>query len=361
MQEDREAGGGDGDYDDIQWYTPKRGQAIGQTAESVIRILPHWSGNPDLPYWFRMHRHFNTIQLDGGKRTRLPRACPRLNTPDGQPVKRCPTCERAERAEQAGDKEMARELKAKVRFFFNVLDVENPSVHFPPGKQPRSLVYGASASLFNKLSNLMGTRGPIWHPQQGRMIKIYATKTGGEDRDVRYDLMDCSEPCPIPAGLEVAVPVPLDQLAAEKSYAEMEREIAPVFPDQAGMPVQQPAQGIAPPPPPHQAAPAYPSPYGQPAQPYQAAPVQPAPAWHGPPAQPAQAGPPPGWNTQGAPPPAYPVAQQHAPAAYQAAPPQQAAPPAYAQPPAWQPPPAAPPQGYPPGTQFDQYGRPIPF
>jgi hypothetical protein len=378
LQQEMESGGGEGgDSLDIDWYKPKQPSHVGQSAESTIRILP-W--RQDEKFWHKHNRHFCMLDVGNGKRLRLPRVCPRLNVQPGQPPQPCPICERKERAEAAGDKEMAKALAARERYFVNVLDAENQDKHFTQSKATgqtvcRSMVWGIGKGVLRKLGNIVGARGQIWDRQIGRYVKVYATKTGPEGRDVRYDAIDCSESCPLPPGFENIEVVPLESLDQQRSYQEMAKEISTTYPDVAGMPMQAPQQAM-----PAQAAP-YANPYQQrPQQPpqspaqgypqaqpayqpppnYQAPPqqlpvtiFQPAQQWQPPPQQQAPVyqppAPPPQQPMQGYPPP------QQAPAVYQ---PQ----PAYQQPPQQLPPAAsAPTQYYPPGQQPPHPGGPIPF
>ena len=367
-------GSGGVDFDDVEWWNPAQPSTIGQTTESTIRILPSWTGEDRKPYWHKVQRHFCQVETKDGKRRRLPRICPRHNVPEGQPGAPCPVCERKDRADQAGDKETSNALVVRSRFYLNVLNAEDLQSHYKTDKstgQPiaRAKAFGIGAGLFKKIGLIIGSKGPVYDRNIGRFIKIFATKTGKEARDVRYDAMDASDACPLPQGFENVEMLPLDQLDMAKDYIEMAREISNTYPDAAGM--AQP--GLTPP----QAAPPYASPYAAPAAPapyqapYQGAPPQhqaqqapyqaPAPpaappgfalvngqwvpAPQAPPSPPAA---PPGWalvNGQWVP---APQAPQQAPLPPQA-PPQYAPPqPAPQQAPPAQAAPQAPPQGYPP-------------
>jgi hypothetical protein len=377
-------GSGGVDFDDVEWWNPKKPTQIGQTTESTIRIMPRWDGQETRPYWHKVQRHFSTIELDDGRRKRLPRVCPLHNVPEGHVGTPCPQCERRERAERVGDKTTADALKPRSRFYLNIIDAEDQQSHFKTDPSTGSIIcrtkaYGIGGGLLKKINMIVGSKGPIFDRNIGRYIKIYATKTGKEDRDVRYDAMDCSDSCPLPQGFEQVEMLPLDQLDVARDYAAMAKEIANTYPDAAGVPMQAPQAGYQQP----TAQPPYANPYQQPApqapaqgpqmalpqqasapqgyqqapQQYQQPPVQPPsapqqgyqaplPPQHQAPAAPPVA--PPGWQLvngqwvqtqQAAPQP------QPAQAAPQYAPPQQALP----QTPAQQAPAQAPQQS-PPGT-----------
>lgn len=313
-------GGSGGDFDDVLWFEPNKPQRIGETAESFVRILPHWE-NDAKPYWHRQHRHFCNIRTDQGIR-RLPRVCPKENARPPQQPQPCPFCEREERAAAAGDKDLAGALKVKPRFYLNVIDGQHMEKHHVQDKatgQPKvmAMAWGVSPTLFKKITAIVAARGRIYDRNTGTWIKVMTTKVGKSDMEVRYDAIDVGGPAPLPQGFEQIGLNNLESLDAVKSYQELAAEVQATYPDQAGVPMAAPPVGGAP----AGGAP-WGNPYGQ--QP----PQQPAQPWN-PPA--GTAGPPPGAAAP-SPPAASPPAA--------AAPPPPAAPPAAAAPPA---PPVAPP------------------
>jgi len=222
-------------FSDVKYYKPKKPTTIGQTTASVIRLLWGWKGE-STPPWYKHWRHFCMVTLDDGRQMRLPRGCPAKNTPLNQPPRPCPICERQARAAEMGDKQTADVLKPRSQFLLNVLDAENQDVHFATDPQTgatvvRAMVYGVGSTLFKKIGHIIGARGPICDRKEGRYIKIWATKTGKEDRDVRYDAIDCSDNCELPPGFEQVQLLPLDQLEPDKSYQVLAKEISMTYPD----------------------------------------------------------------------------------------------------------------------------------
>jgi hypothetical protein len=280
----RPAGGFD---DDPDFYAPKKGATVGATAESHIRIVAGWHADPD-KFFHRVVRHFCFLDVkmqDGtAKRIELPRMCP---GDQGQP---CPICERRERATAAGDKELSKRLQAKERFFLNVFDGDNPQSHYAQGATvPRAKVWGISAAQFVKLTKLIGKRGKIWDRQQGKYLSIYATCTGPEKRDVKYDMLDMDGVAPLPPGFEGMELINLETLDQPKSYAELAAEIAGPYPDVPANMQMRPG--------PQAAAPPYNNPYAPPTAPPQQ-------SWSPPP--PVAAAPPPPMAVAPPPPPAAP-------------------------------------------------------
>ncbi|MGH7536370.1 MAG: hypothetical protein ACREMG_12445, partial [Gemmatimonadales bacterium] len=263
------------DKPDIGWFEPRRGNVQGAAVESHLRIVSGWHPtDPDM-YFHRVVRHFVWI-MAGGKRVQVPRLCI-AQGPNPQP---CPLCERADRAGQAGDKDLEKEIKAKERFYLNVYDGDNPSSHMAAGAQrPLAKVWGISGTQFQRISKIIAVRGPIWNRETGKYLVLYTTTTGPNPKDVKYDLMDLGEPCPLPPGFADMELVNLAEIDSAKTYAEMTAEIAATYPD---VPThgQVPHGGAAPP---------YPAPAAW-APPGAAAP---APAWSPPPAVAAPPPPPP--------------------------------------------------------------------
>ena len=290
-------GGSDADF-----WRPNKPKNVGETAESVVRVFPSWTGDPRMPFWHMSWRHFCMVQLEDGSKRRQPRNCPAKNVPPGSPPGRCAICDRRERALAAGDEKTAKTLEPKPRFYMNVIDANDQDAHWKVDPQtgqnvPVAKVWDCTPGLFKKLTNVISAKGAIYDMQVGRYLKVFAAKHGSEDRDVRFDCTDATDPCPVPAGFEQTVLVALDKLDSARSYEELANDIAATYPDPQGMPVggaQQPPQQ------PPQAQPPYgpPAGYGQPqaqqGYPQQGYPQQGAP--QGPPQ-----GPPQGYPQQGAP------------------------------------------------------------
>ena len=370
-QENLKRGGGGQFGPKVDWLKWKQPSQPGETAETLVRLLPAWPGKTTAGFWWRSVGHFIDAVVQG-KRTRIGLACAREMSPllyPNQPAMVCPVCERRARAEAAGDQALAKNLAAKPRYFCNAIDAGDLRRHWK--QDPASGVYTIEAviasfgvAIFRKISNIYYQRGDISHPQTGRVIKIWSTKVGREARDVRYDAIDASETGPVPQGLEGIKLHDLSQLEPIRNPDELVRMIAEAYPEGPTQyqvpsgaptaPVWDGRQWVTPGPQPQPVTQTYP--------PHPASPAGPPPGGY---AQPANYGPPP--QAYGPPPGAYQAPPQAGPPPGPppgASPPQQAyGPPPGAPPPgAYGPPPGAPPPGgyVPPGgyAQPANYGPP---
>lgn len=101
---------------DFKYWSPKKGK-------NVIRLLPPWTttGPNSGQFWREVFIHWNV-----GSAKSLP--CPQ-KTPDG-PKLTCPVCEEANRLRSTRDpmdSEMAGKLRAKPRYYSNIVDMDDPS------------------------------------------------------------------------------------------------------------------------------------------------------------------------------------------------------------------------------------------
>lgn len=342
MQHRQRGGGGGGR--DVDWYKPKMPTVVGQTLESYVLILPrsleHVGGLP----WVQTCQHFVMAR---GQQTSV--VCPQadylIQNPEDKPgAPFCPICDAMENLygqmrqhpkgspEAESFKKRAGDLRPRDRGFANVIDLDDIQSHWKVDQQAGTAgavpkVYGLGFDVLKKLRAIYGEYGVFWHPTGFTRLKILATKTGPDQRNVKYDIM-ASMPiqgAQIPQGYEGA----LQQLIDLESF----RKVLPTHELAAFIPAAARGEG-------HTVAPGMPpNPYGG----YPSAPPAAAPGYQPPPAQ--QYAPPP--QQQYAPPPPTSYAPPAAAPAMPPPPPTQyAAPPAAAPPTAM--PPAPPPPTMPP-------------
>jgi hypothetical protein len=222
-----------GDFEAINWWRPKKPEAVGQTTRSTIRLLPHWSGDLRAHWWLKVIRHYCMVMTNDGKK-RCPRICAKRMAPKEAPEP-CAICDRAEQAEAVGDKAMAKALKVQGRFYLNVFDAEDQQSHFvinqKTGDQElKAKVWDAGSSIYRCLYNLVAGKGAIFDLMMGRYITVCATKTGPKDLDIRYDCLDSSEPCPLPSGYEHIKLNNLEEVLRPGDYHDVAASIAETYP-----------------------------------------------------------------------------------------------------------------------------------
>ena len=167
-----------------QFWRPKVG-------ENVIRILPHWSGDPNKVFFKKILKHFGV----GQGRNHV--VCRKVLGPQA----RCPICDFVEQLRRSGrkeDAELAKDLAAKERFAMNIIDLND----LEKGVQ----VWDVGITMFNTLLVLFLDEeyGELDNLQTGRHIKINRT---GEGRfDTRYSIRPAANPSPVdPSVMERAI------------------------------------------------------------------------------------------------------------------------------------------------------------
>jgi len=162
-----------------------------KVGENVIRILPHWSGDPNRVFFKKVLKHFGV----GEDRNHV--VCRKMLGADAN----CPICNFVEQLRRSGrkeDKELARDLSAKERFAMNILDINE----LDKGVQ----VWDVGITMFNTLLVLFLDEeyGEIDDLKTGRHIKVNRT---GEGRfDTRYSIRPAAHPSAVdPAVMNQAI------------------------------------------------------------------------------------------------------------------------------------------------------------
>lgn len=111
-----------------------KGQGFGPRAlmwdvkdgDNKIRVMPPWTaeGPNARQCWREVYQHW----VSNAEGNRRPILCP-VKTPDAKPGQSCPICQHAETLRSSGDeldKERYMDLRAKQRFFSNIVDTVDP-------------------------------------------------------------------------------------------------------------------------------------------------------------------------------------------------------------------------------------------
>ena len=83
--------------------------------------------------------------------------------------------------------------RPRSQFLYNSLDLSNPSTHYDKNGVMRPLILSVGSIVQNRLKTITETRGGISklvHPINGRPLRYTKKKTGSEDMNVEYDLLD---------------------------------------------------------------------------------------------------------------------------------------------------------------------------
>lgn len=190
--------------------------------------------------------------------------------------------------------------KIRRQYLYNVLDLSNPTTHYGQDGIMRPFVLGAGPNLQTDIGRLVDTRGGISklvHPINGRPLKYSKKKTGPDEMNVEYGVLDL-DPQPLNPYFYPALSNLWD-LEAQTTPATQEDQLKAI--QELGLPMPATGQSFGQVPQSYNPAPApqWPSPY--PGQAPMGAPPPPQ-GWAPPPPQ-GFAAPPPQQMPQWAPPP----------------------------------------------------------
>lgn len=205
----------------VDWtfaHLPQPGKNKGEQATASFRFLPRYQfvdGRPNWEaiepgFWAKSHRH--KYHKDG----KISFAnCWDADRRPSDPVT-CPMCiareeliaeQRAKGGKNCPDQTFwnaAMKMGVQRRFYSNVIELDNPAVHWTVGEdgghQVASHVLGYGATVYEALLGLCVNKTPVEDPYHGLDIKVVASRTGRESYDVSYQLYD-SAPGPISEAL----------------------------------------------------------------------------------------------------------------------------------------------------------------
>jgi len=108
-----------GTFGTLKWWKPKKGK-------NRLRVMPPWTGEGTNSYqwWREVWVHWGVGPDDDNKQSV---ACPRKTPPGDQP---CPICDEVDRLRKSGDPadlELAKQIKAKMRVYANIIDLKDPA------------------------------------------------------------------------------------------------------------------------------------------------------------------------------------------------------------------------------------------
>ena len=180
-----------------------------------VRVLPPPVGK-DTPFK-TVNQHF--IELNGEK---LVFACPRYES-----KKPCPACAQADKLRKSGnpaDRDLAKDLYAKKRFFVNVINRAEPD----KGVQVLGIGFTIMGAL-TKLAQDADAGGDFTDPQNGYDIIINRTGTGKNDTE--YTVFPAKASSPLGPTAEqmqewIDNQPDLDRLGMVKEFSEIEKMMA---------------------------------------------------------------------------------------------------------------------------------------
>lgn len=263
-------GGGGGDFTWLDLPAPANvGGELVKRIRVIQRLAKTDTGEPDpaRPYpkfWVRVEQH--RLEVDGKFQTVT---CPTNKDDKGWRDKiTCPLCALADQLFKSKQTDAAKNVVSRSRVYCNVIDLDNPAVHWTDKGdgtyEVRPAVWGYSQTLQKKLIKICTDIGIIEDWQSGRDLMLTKKRTGPKAKNVSYEVMQLDR-SQVPQELMpvVARAWDLEALATPADMAKLQQLAAAIDPRVASSP--QPTYGGAP------SAPSAPPTYAPP-------PVAPAPA-----------------------------------------------------------------------------------
>ena len=173
-----------GSFEKINYFKPKIG-------EQMIRILPGKDKKDEYAPFHVVHLHYINKELEDGRTINIPARC-LLDLGEDH----CPVCEAADRAMKAGNKDLAKKLRARETYLYNVIDYDKKEVM--PWTAPQSVH-----------TLIMETAGDI--------IEIFDIQGGRDWKVVKKQ--DTRKPAPLNVSYSIR-PAPKDSDVPSK-YADL--------------------------------------------------------------------------------------------------------------------------------------------
>ena len=195
-----------GEKRDDEWYSTAKPDVVGRVTESYLLALPSSMANPGaLPYRMTAQHH---ITVRGQQSSVIcPKRDAQIRDPEGRngPPPSCPICDASEfcfaqmykhekgTAEGEMWKQRGKDLSPRDRCFLNVFDLDNVQSHWKQnaetgaaGSVPK--IWGFGPEIEKKLRGMIGEIGAFWHPSAFTRLKVLTTRTGTEQRNIKYDV-----------------------------------------------------------------------------------------------------------------------------------------------------------------------------
>ena len=134
--------------------------------------------------------------------------------------------------------------KVRRQYLYNAVDLSNPTTHYGQDGIMRPYVLGAGPNLQTDIGRLADTRGGISklvHPMSGRPLKYSKKKTGPEEMNVEYGVLDL-DPAPLNAYFYPALENLWD-LEAQTAPASQEDQLKAI--QDLGLPMPATGQSFA--------------------------------------------------------------------------------------------------------------------
>jgi len=214
-----------------------------------IYILPAWKAGANVYRRVRSHFFRSHVHPKGSSIT--------CAGPDV-----CLLCKSRDLAINSSDMGVQKRAKdyarTRTQYLYNVILLDNPTGHIDRSGQMRPFILGAGQTLHDSIQNFIAERGliSIVHPISGRPLKITRKKTGPNDMDVEYTVVDLN-PSPLHAYFYPALGSLWD-LDAEDKQTTAEQQLGVV--QELGLPVPAEVMGGG-------ATPGYPGQPGMPMMP----------------------------------------------------------------------------------------------
>ena len=194
-----------GTFGTLKWWKAKKGK-------NRIRVMPPWTaeGNNAYQWWREIWVHWN-IGPDEDNQQSV--ACPKKTPPGDQT---CPICDEVERLRKSGDPadlELAKNMKAKMRIYANIIDLKDASWteedveelaaagtdsnNVPEVGDPKIQVYSFGSTIFKDLLDYYTDVIDITDLDEGHNVLL--TREGdGLNTDYRVRIEQEASKAPVP-------------------------------------------------------------------------------------------------------------------------------------------------------------------
>jgi hypothetical protein len=227
-----------GNFGPMPFYKPKSGA-------NKLRFMPPWTdeGSNAFQWWREVWTHWGVGPDDDSKKNV---ACPKKTPPVGGECPICDECERLRATGDPADLEMAKQLRAKMRVYTNVIDLNDPiwtqddidemmgagieEDKLPEVDAPKIQVYGFGSMIFKDLLDYYTDEIDMTDLDEG--YDVILTKEG-KDINTKYRLRLAKEATKAPVPDDDPALHNLDVIQQLKTAAEIQAILEGVDPEEA--------------------------------------------------------------------------------------------------------------------------------
>jgi len=205
---------------------------VGYEVALQVYLLPAWASGKNIHRKVRSHFYKSHQHPRGSS----------LNCPGPES---CLICKARDLGINSADMMMQTRAKdygrVRTQFLYNVVILDNPHGHIDRSGVMRPFILGAGATLHGAIQNYIAERGliNIVHPLSGRPLRIKRRKTGSNEMDVEYSVVDMN-PQPLPQYFYPALSALWD-LDGEDKVATVEQQVRAL--QEIGLPIPAEAVG----------------------------------------------------------------------------------------------------------------------